>query len=131
MFQIQGALNELPAAHSPAGNRDAAYVLNIAGAWEKPEDDAVNVAWARDCFEATRGFSTGGTYINFLTEDEGPRARGGGVWAGESRSLGDAEADLRPGEPVPPHEGGFRPWLGSNCSLQAWQVTLLVAYVLR
>jgi hypothetical protein len=29
LFQIEGALNELPADHSPAGNRDAAYVLNI------------------------------------------------------------------------------------------------------
>jgi FAD/FMN-containing dehydrogenase len=71
MFQIQGALGDLPAGHSPAGNRDAAYVLNITGSWEKAEDDAVNIQWARDCFEATRSFSTGGTYINFLTEDEG------------------------------------------------------------
>ena len=45
--------------------------MNIAGSWEKPEDDAVNIQWARDCFEATRSFSTGGTYINFLTEEEG------------------------------------------------------------
>jgi FAD/FMN-containing dehydrogenase len=71
MFQVGGALGELPAEHSPVGNRDAAYVLNIAGSWEKPEDDASNMAWARDCFEATRACSTGGTYVNFLTEEEG------------------------------------------------------------
>jgi FAD/FMN-containing dehydrogenase len=71
MFQIGGALNELAAGHSPVGNRDAAYVLNIAGSWEKPEDDAANIAWARDCFQATRAVSTGGTYVNFLTEDDG------------------------------------------------------------
>ncbi|HEY0857762.1 MAG TPA: FAD-binding oxidoreductase [Albitalea sp.] len=71
LFQIGGALNELPPGHSPAGNRDAAYVLNIAGSWEKPQDDAANVAWARECFEATRAHSTGGTYVNFLTEDDG------------------------------------------------------------
>ena len=71
MFQIQGALGELPAGHSPVGNRDAAYVLNIAGSWEKPGDDDVNVKWARDCFEAMRACSTGGTYINFLNADEG------------------------------------------------------------
>lgn len=71
LFQIQGALGELPAGHSPAGNRDAAYVLNIAGSWEKPADDAINIQWARDCFEATRPCSTGGAYINFQTEDEG------------------------------------------------------------
>ncbi|MBI3917872.1 MAG: FAD-binding oxidoreductase [Betaproteobacteria bacterium] len=70
-FQIQGALNELPADHSPAGNRDAAYVINITASWEKPDDDDINVRWAQDCFEATRSYSTGGTYINFLTEEEG------------------------------------------------------------
>ncbi len=71
LFQIDGKLNEEPAGHSPAGNRDAAYVLNIAGSWESAADDAVSIAWARDCFEATRACSTGGTYVNFLTEDEG------------------------------------------------------------
>ncbi len=71
MFQIQGALNDLPAEHSPAGNRDAAYVLNIAGSWDSANDDRANIDWARACFEATRGCSTGGTYLNFLTEEDG------------------------------------------------------------
>lgn len=71
LFQIQGALNERPAGYSPAGNRDAAYVLNIAGSWDSAVDDVVNVAWARECFEATRSCSTGGTYVNFQTEEEG------------------------------------------------------------
>jgi hypothetical protein len=71
LFQVQGALNELPADHSPVGNRGAAYALNIAGSWEKPDGDEINVRWARDCFEATRSCSTGGVYINFLTEEEG------------------------------------------------------------
>jgi hypothetical protein len=71
MFQIGGALNELPDEHSPAGNRDAAYVLNIAGSWERAEDDEANIRWAKDCFEAARPCSTGGTYVNFLTAEEG------------------------------------------------------------
>ncbi len=71
LFQIQGALGELPAGHSPVGNRDAAYVLNIAASWEKPADDGLHMQWARACFEAMRPCSTGGTYINFLTEEEG------------------------------------------------------------
>jgi FAD/FMN-containing dehydrogenase len=71
MFQIQGALNERAAGHSPAGNRDAAYVLNITGSWENAAEDADHIAWARECFEATRSCSTGGTYVNFLTEEEG------------------------------------------------------------
>jgi FAD/FMN-containing dehydrogenase len=60
----------LPEDHSPAGNRDAGYVLNISSAWEKAEDDAANVEWARAAWRDLRRFSTGGTYINFLTEEE-------------------------------------------------------------
>lgn len=91
MFQLQGAMNELPDAHSPVGNRDAAYVLNIAGSWEKAGDDAANMKWARDCFEAMRPFSTGGTYVNFLTEEEGADR----IQAAYSRANLDRLAELK------------------------------------
>ncbi|CAN5857282.1 FAD-binding oxidoreductase [soil metagenome] len=71
LFHIGGALNELPADHSPAGNRTAAFVLNITASWVDPEDDQANVGWAREAWEAMRSFSTGGAYLNFMTEDEG------------------------------------------------------------
>jgi hypothetical protein len=54
------------------GNRDARYVLNLPGSWEQPGDDVANIAWARDAWNDMKSFSTGGTYINFLTEDESP-----------------------------------------------------------
>lgn len=72
LFQIGGALNQLRAEHSPVGNRDARYVLNIAAAWENAGDDPANIEWARAAWNEMKSFSTGGTYINFLTEDEGP-----------------------------------------------------------
>jgi FAD/FMN-containing dehydrogenase len=72
LFQIGGALNELEEDHSPVGNREARYVLNLAGSWDQAADDAANVQWARDAWNDMKAFSTGGTYINFLTEDEGP-----------------------------------------------------------
>ncbi len=72
LFQIEGALNRLPNDHSAVGNRDARYVINIGGAWEQASDDEANLAWARDAWNDTKEFSTGGTYINFLTQDEGP-----------------------------------------------------------
>lgn len=71
LFQMDGALNRLDKDHSPAGNRDARYLLNIAGAWERPDDDETNIEWARQAWNDMKRFSTGGTYINFLTEDEG------------------------------------------------------------
>ncbi|MFL6291324.1 MAG: FAD-binding oxidoreductase [Thermoanaerobaculia bacterium] len=72
LFQIGGALNGLAEEHSPVGNREARYVLNVAGSWEQAGDDAANLGWARDAWNDMKSFSTGGTYINFLTEDEGP-----------------------------------------------------------
>ena len=83
LFQIGGALNQLNEEHSPVGNRNARYVLNLAGSWEHAGDDAMHVEWARGAWNDLKKFSTGGTYINFLTEDEGPErieaALGGGL----------------------------------------------------
>ena len=70
-FPLAGALHTRPADHSPVGNRDAHAVFNVAASWDKAEDDAANIAWARDAWQDLRRFSTGGTYVNFLTEDEG------------------------------------------------------------
>ncbi|MFI5170108.1 MAG: FAD-binding oxidoreductase [Vicinamibacterales bacterium] len=70
VFQLGGAIADRPADHSAVGNRDAAAVLNVAASWEKPEDDAANVEWARSTWRDMKRFSTGGTYVNFLTEDE-------------------------------------------------------------
>jgi FAD/FMN-containing dehydrogenase len=71
LFQIGGALNELPEDHSPVGNRDATWVLNISGSWASADDDARNIAWARDAWNDFRPHSTGGTYLNFLNQDDG------------------------------------------------------------
>ncbi len=72
LFQLEGALNQLGPDHSPAANRDAHFVLNIAGSWERPDHDESNIGWVREVWDDLKSFSTGGTYINFLTEDEGP-----------------------------------------------------------
>ena len=71
VFPIDGATNDLPEDHSAVGNRDAVAVLNIAAAWERAEDDGANIEWTRTAWRDMRRFSTGGTYINFLTEEEG------------------------------------------------------------
>jgi FAD/FMN-containing dehydrogenase len=35
-FAVGGAINELPADHSPMGNRDANWVMNLTAAWDAP-----------------------------------------------------------------------------------------------
>jgi hypothetical protein len=70
-FPLHGELNRQPVELSPAGNRDARSIFNVAASWERPEDDEPNIAWARAAWQDLRRFSTGGTYVNFLTEEEG------------------------------------------------------------
>jgi FAD/FMN-containing dehydrogenase len=71
LFPLDGSHNKLPADHSAVGNRDAKLVLNLAGSWESSADDDANIGWARDAWSDMKAYSTGGTYINFLTEEEG------------------------------------------------------------
>lgn len=70
LFPLDGALNELHEGHSAVGNRDAKMVFNIAGSWEDSAEDDRHIEWARSAWRDMRSHSTGGTYINFLTEEE-------------------------------------------------------------
>lgn len=96
LFQIEGALNRLETEHSPAGNRDARYVLNLAGSWEQASEDGANIEWAREAWNDMKSFSTGGTYINFLTEDEGPERIEAALGKGLER-LAEVKAKWDPG----------------------------------
>jgi len=71
LFPLGGAVNRLPNGHSAVGNRATTAVVNITASWETAADDAANIEWARSTWRDLRQFSTGGTYINFLTEEEG------------------------------------------------------------
>jgi FAD binding domain/Berberine and berberine like len=95
-FQIDGALNRLGEEHSAVGNRDARFVLNVAGAWEEAEDDDRNIAWVREAWGDMKSFSTGGTYLNFLTEDEGPERTAAALGKSLGR-LAEIKAKWEPG----------------------------------
>jgi FAD/FMN-containing dehydrogenase len=95
LFQIEGALNQREAGYSPVGNRDARYVLNITAAWEQTADDDKNMEWARATWNDTKQFSTGGNYINFLTQDES-NERVEAALGGALRRLGEVKAKWDP-----------------------------------
>lgn len=68
-FQVGGAIAERAADATAVGNRDSNFNLNIQGAWDEGPKESF-IGWARDSWQAIRAFSTGGVYVNFLTEDE-------------------------------------------------------------
>jgi hypothetical protein len=95
LFQLGGALNRLREDHSAVGNRDARYVFNVSGAWDRPEDDEQGTSWARSAWADLKQFSTGGTYINFQTSDEGPERIAAAFRTGAAR-LGKVKAKWDP-----------------------------------
>jgi FAD/FMN-containing dehydrogenase len=72
ILHLGGALNERAADDGAVGNRDARYVTGVKGRWlpDAAEADAYQ-QWVRDAGARIRPFSTGATYINFQTADEG------------------------------------------------------------
>jgi len=71
LFALGGALRRHDEEDSAAGNRNAELVVNITASWVEATEDATHVEWARAAWRDLRAFSTGGTYVNFLTEEEG------------------------------------------------------------
>lgn len=71
LFQLGGAISRVDAQANAAAHRDAAYVINIQAAWEAPEETERYTHWAREFWSAMQPYSTGGVYVNFLSEDEG------------------------------------------------------------
>jgi FAD/FMN-containing dehydrogenase len=75
-FGAIGGATTRPAPNSTAyAHRDAQFVMNVHGRWEDPADDTRGIGWARDFFDASAPFASGGVYVNFLTADEGDRVR--------------------------------------------------------
>jgi FAD/FMN-containing dehydrogenase len=75
-FGALGGATMRPAPNAAAySHRDAMFVMNVHGRWEDRADDERCIRWARDFFEASAPYATGGVYVNFLTAEEGGRVR--------------------------------------------------------
>jgi FAD/FMN-containing dehydrogenase len=75
-FGALGGATTRPTPDSAAyAHRDARFVMNVHGRWEDPADDERCISWAREFFNASAPFASGGVYVNFLTADEGDRVR--------------------------------------------------------
>jgi hypothetical protein len=70
---LGGAANRVAPDAMAYSHRDAEFVMNVHTRWEEAKDDEKCVSWAREFFDATAPFATGGVYVNFMTEDEGGR----------------------------------------------------------
>jgi len=66
---MQGAISRIPENETAYTHREAPFILNIHSRWENPEQQEAHITWARSFFDATKPFSTGGVYVNFISEE--------------------------------------------------------------
>jgi hypothetical protein len=69
-IHLAGALNDHEGDDGAVGNRDAHYIGGFAATWPPGVPADPHVAWARNGWQRTRPFSTGGNYVNFQLADD-------------------------------------------------------------
>jgi len=72
LFEVKGAIQRIPKSHMAFDHRDANFELSIIGRWKDATDDAVNIRWARQVWEAAQPHVSTAVYANHLTAEEGP-----------------------------------------------------------
>lgn len=70
-FQLGGAESRVDEDDTAYAHRDAAFAMVIQAAWQDPAQSDEHIGWTREFWTAMQPFSTGGVYVNFLSEDDG------------------------------------------------------------
>jgi len=77
MFHTGGAVSSIPDDAMAASHRDAVYMAHPFAVWKDPADTARHREWVDACTAALEPHLTGGTYLNFESEDDEDRVRAG------------------------------------------------------
>jgi FAD/FMN-containing dehydrogenase len=70
-----GAIARVPEDVMALGQREMAYNSHLISMWADPADRARNIAWLRELQAAIRPYSSGRSYVNFLTDADEHRVR--------------------------------------------------------
>lgn len=65
-----GAAARVPAEATALGGRDANFMLSIDTSWTDPADSDQAIAWTRDFWDEMRQGTSGGIYLNFLSDGD-------------------------------------------------------------
>ncbi len=104
--QVGGVANRVAPDATAYAHRDARYVMNVHARWERNDEDAACIAWARRLLPRHRAVRHG-QRLRELPDRGGNRARGRRLWA-ELRPAGAHQAPVRSAQPVL-HEPEHRP----------------------
>jgi len=73
--QLGGATKRVAADTTAFAQRGANFLMNVHTRWQDPAEDTHCIAWARELFDRTARFATGGVYVNFMPEDDAGRVK--------------------------------------------------------
>jgi FAD/FMN-containing dehydrogenase len=68
--QFGGAINRIALDATAYPHRNANYVFTVHTRWENCADDLKCIEWSKELFDETASYSTGGVYVNFISEGE-------------------------------------------------------------
>lgn len=71
VFHLGGATQRIDEQAMAVSHRNSEYVIAINTGWADPKDSEKQIQWTRDLWTAIRPFSSGGVYVNFLSDDDG------------------------------------------------------------
>ncbi|MEZ5864176.1 MAG: FAD-binding oxidoreductase [Geminicoccaceae bacterium] len=92
--QLGGAASGVDPAATAYAHRDARFLMNVHTRWREAGDDTRCIAWARELFDRSSRFATGGVYVNFMPDDEGGRVKG--AFGSSYARLGRIKAEVDP-----------------------------------
>ncbi len=72
---LAGAVSRVPSDATAYGHRETPFLINVHTRWESPADDRRCVSWARALFDATRPYSAGSVYVNFISDEGAERVQ--------------------------------------------------------
>ena len=68
--QLGGAINRVASDATSYPHRNVSFVMNVHARWEESTMDTFCIDSARKFFDKTAPYSTGGVYVNFISEGE-------------------------------------------------------------
>jgi FAD/FMN-containing dehydrogenase len=71
---IHGAATRIGVSETAFPHRREGYNFLVVSEWLEPADNARNIAWARESYDAMRPCFTPGRYVNYLGDDDGEDA---------------------------------------------------------
>jgi FAD/FMN-containing dehydrogenase len=92
---LGGKVSRIDADATAFSQRSAPWNLLITSGWEDPDEDALNIQWTRDYWNAIQPLTNAAAYVNYLAAEEGDRVAA--AYGPQYAKLQEIKAEYDPG----------------------------------